>query len=64
MRVKDDANETGHDALPKIFVKRVGFKHNEIMHTTTSYRLAKIIATIFNHDEDVCDMHDCDNMGR
>ena len=63
-RIKDGADEDGHDTLFKIFVERVRLKHNEIAHTTTSDRAAKVVATMFNHNEDVCNMHDCDKIGR
>ena len=57
-RVKDGHEKAGCDLITKILEERVGFKHVEMTCTTTSDRAAKCIATMLNHDEDVCDMHD------
>ena len=64
VRIKDGSDETVHDSLSKIFVERVGIKHNEIMRAPTFDRASKGIVTMLNHDEDFCDPHDCDNIGR
>ena len=63
VRIKDGAIEAANNALSKKIVERIGLKHNEIMRTTTSNRLAKGDATILNHDEDICGMRDCDKIG-
>ena len=62
--IKDGSDEAGHDKLSKKIVEIVGLKNNEITHTTTFDRENKSIATILNHDEDACDMHNCDNIRR
>ena len=64
VRIEDGTDKVGHETLSKIFKERVGYEYNEIVHTTTSDRAAKGISTMFHHDEDVCDMHDCDKIGR
>ena len=64
VRVKDGAYEAGNDVLPKTFFEQVGFKRSEIKNTTTSNKASKGITTIFNHDKDLCDMHDYDKIGR
>ena len=56
-RIKDGYDETENDLIDKIFEETVGFKHIEITHTTTSDREAKGIGMMLNHDEDVCDIH-------
>ena len=58
--IKDGADKAVHYAINKIYEERVGFKFKVITHTTTSDRAAKVIAMIFNQDEDVCAMYDCD----
>ena len=64
IRVRDGTDEAGCTTINKIFEERVGIKHKEISHATTSDRAAKIIATMFNHNKDVCDMCCCDGIGK
>ena len=63
-RIKDGAYESGNDTLSKMFIERVGFKNNIMWHTTTSDRAAKGVTTMISHNEDVCDIRDCYNIGR
>ena len=61
-RVKDGHDEAGCNSINKILEERVGFMRLEMTRTTTSDREAKYIATMLKHDEDVCDMRDCDKI--
>ena len=53
VRIKYSTNKTGHDAINEIYEEIIGFKYVVIMHDTTSDRATKVIAKMFNHDEDV-----------
>ena len=47
-----------------IFEEILGFKYEQIVYATTSDRAAKGSVTMFNYDEDACDIRDCDKIGK
>ena len=64
VQIKYVHDETEYDLINKIFKERVGFKLIEIIHTITSDRTEKCIATMLNHDKDIHEMHDFYKLGK
>ena len=62
--IKDGTGKDGCDTISKIYEERVEFKCKVIVRSTTSDRHAKGMATMFNHDEDVFDVHYCDKIDK
>ena len=62
--IKYATKKAGRDAINKICEEIIGFKHEAMPHTKTSDRSTKGITTMFNHDEDLCDMRDFDKIGK
>ena len=59
--VKDGASKAGYSKMNE---ERVGLKRKVIVHVTSSDIDPKGIAMMFNQDEDVCGVRDCDKVGK
>ena len=62
--IKHGTEKAGYDAINKFYEEKVGFKCKVITHAKTSDRAAKGIVTMFNPNDDACDVHDCDKLGK
>ena len=64
VRDKDGTDKVGCTTINKICEEIVGFKCVEIAHAAISDRASKSASIRINHDEGICDMHDCDKIGK
>ena len=60
---KDETDKAGI-AVNLIFDNIVGFKYEQIAHTTTSERAVKGAEKALNQDDNACDAHECNNISK
>jgi hypothetical protein len=64
--IPDGYDETGYKHIDQTLIELTNgkFTYNQVCHSTISDRGAKGIATRFDHEQDICQMHDADKIGR
>ena len=61
-RIRDASDESRHDAANKVFEERAGCQYEDTSHSIESDRATKDITAMFSHEEDFCNVHDCEKM--